>query len=142
MFLILHEKMFSWNVEFSWRHVFAYIRVRASPSSPPEEFKIHLSSCIIFIIIPSCFFFSSAAFLHVDHVWFRYIAPTFYYSSSTFRHSVLCWSYITVVLQTRGRNMRIGCISAIDINVIPYHSNRAFHSRLTSLRQIFQIIRR
>lgn len=49
--------MFSWNVEFSWRHVFAYIRVRASPSSPPEEFKIHLSSCIIFIIIPSCFFF-------------------------------------------------------------------------------------
>lgn len=107
-----------------------------------DTFKIRLSSYHFYYYYTFPFFVQLSSST-LTTVWFH--SSTFYYSCSTFRHS----SFIPVIHHGsvanagEGRNMRIGCISTIDINVIPYHSNRALlHSRLTSLRQIFQIIRR
>lgn len=107
-----------------------------------DTFKIRLSSYHFYYYYTFPFFVQLSSST-LTTVWFH--GSTFYYSCSTFRHS----SFIPVIHHGSvanaggGRNMRIGCISTIDINVIPYHSNRALlHSPLTSLRQIFQIIRR
>ena len=125
-------------------HTCTRLSSSSSPSFCRKRIRLrYVYHRIIFIIIYTFPFFVQLSSSTLTTVWFH--GSTFYYSCSTFRHS----SFIPVIHHGSvanaggGRNMRIGCISTIDINVIPYHSNRALlHSRLTSLRQIFQIIRR